>query len=68
MSYSDAGKGSKQRKTNRKQYDENYDLIFGRKDKFDGGINYDSDDESNSWNEDKVNIIGINSKGDHYIK
>jgi hypothetical protein len=64
MSYSEAGKGSKQRKTNRKQYDENYDLIFGRKEKY-----YDSDDESNSWDEDKINIVGTNgSTGDHYIK
>jgi hypothetical protein len=63
MSYSDAGKGSKQRKTNKKQYDENYDLIFGRKEKY-----YDSD-ETTDWDQDKVDMIGLNNNtGDHYIK
>ena len=54
MSYSEAGKGSKQRKTNRKQYDENYDLIFGRKEKY-----YDSD-ESNDWDQELADIITRN--------
>jgi len=54
MSYSDAGKGSKQRKTNKKQYDENYDLIFGRKEKY-----YDSD-ESNDWDQELADIITRN--------
>jgi hypothetical protein len=54
MSYSDAGKGSKQRKTNKKQYDENYDLIFGRKEKY-----FDSD-ESNDWDQELADIITRN--------
>lgn len=54
MSYSDAGKGSKQRKTNKKQYDENYNLIFGRKEKY-----FDSD-ESNDWDQELADIITRN--------
>lgn len=63
MSYNEAGKGSKQRKTNKKQYDDNYDLIFGRKEKY-----YDSD-ETTDWDEDRLDIIGTNGNtGEHYIK
>lgn len=63
MSYNEAGKGSKQRKTNKKQYNENYDLIFGRKEKY-----YDSD-ETTDWDEDRLDIIGTNGNtGEHYIK
>lgn len=30
---------------------------------------YDSDDASDSWDEDRMDIIGINGNtGDHYIK
>ena len=44
---SEAGKGSKQRPTNKDAYDEAYDRIWGRKKKQDmkEGIYYDSDSE-----------------------
>ena len=64
--YSEAGKGSTNKLKQKKKYDENYDKIFK---KLDGSINYDSDDSSDSWDEDRMDIIGINGNtGEHYIK
>ena len=61
--YSEAGKGSTNKLKQKKKYDENYDLIFGRKEKY-----YDSD-ETTDWDEDRMDIIGINGNtGEHYIK
>jgi hypothetical protein len=63
MSYNEAGKGSKRRKEDKKKIDDNWDLIFGRKEKY-----YDSD-ETTDWDEDRLDIIGTNGNtGDHYIK
>jgi hypothetical protein len=63
MKYSDAGKGSVRRKEDKKKIDENWDKVFGKKE-----IYYDSD-ETTDWDEDKIDIIGLNgSTGDHYIK
>lgn len=43
---SEAGKGSKQRPTNKEAYDEAYDRIWGRKKKeLREGVHYDSDSE-----------------------
>jgi len=60
--YSEAGKGSINKLKQKKLYDEGHDRIFGNKEEY-----FDSD-ETTSWDEDKANIIGINSEGDHYIK
>lgn len=63
MKYNEAGKGSKQRKTNKEQFDENFDKIFGKKE-----VYFDSD-ETTDWDEDRVDIIGMNGNtGEHYIK
>ena len=63
MKYSEAGKGSKPKLKQKKKFDDNYDLIFGKKEKY-----YDSD-ETTSWDEDKIDIIGLNDNtGEHYIK
>jgi hypothetical protein len=65
MKYSEAGKGSLTRKTNKEKFDENFDKIFCKKKK---EIYYDSDETTN-WDEDKIDMIGLNSNtGDHYIK
>jgi len=62
--YSEAGKGSTNKLKQKKQYDDNYDLIFGRKEKY-----FDSDDSSDTWDEDRMDLIGTNGNtGDHYIK
>lgn len=62
--YSEAGKGSTNKLKQKKQYDENYDLVFGRKEKY-----FDSDDSSDTWDEDRMDLIGTNGNtGDHYIK
>ena len=68
--YSEAGKGSTNKLKQKKLYDENYERIWGSKsnklyeDKY-----YDSDDSSNTWDEDRMDIIGVNGNtGDHYIK
>jgi len=62
--YSEAGKGSTNKLKQKKQYDDNYDLVFGRKEKY-----FDSDDASDTWDEDRMDLIGINGNtGDHYIK
>lgn len=62
--YSEAGKGSTNKLKQKKQYDDNYDLISGQKEKY-----FDSDDASDSWDEDRMDLIGINGNtGDHYIK
>jgi hypothetical protein len=63
MKYNEAGKGSVRRKEDKKKIDENWDKVFGKKE-----IYYDSD-ETTDWDEDKIDIIGLNgSTGDHYIK
>jgi hypothetical protein len=65
MKYSEAGKGSLTRKTDKEKFDENFEKIFGKKKK---EVYYDSD-ETTSWDEDRVDIIGLNGNtGDHYIK
>jgi hypothetical protein len=63
MKYSEAGKGSIARKTDKEKFDENFDKIFSKKKK---EIYYDSD-ETNSWDEDRIDIIGLNGNiKDHY--
>jgi hypothetical protein len=63
MKYSEAGKGSTPKLKQKKKFDDNYDLVFGRKEKY-----YDSD-ETIVWDEDKIDIIGLNGNtGEHYIK
>lgn len=63
MKYNEAGKGSNPKLKQKKKYDENYDLIFGHKEKY-----FDSD-ETTDWDEDRVDIIGTNGNtGEHYIK
>jgi hypothetical protein len=67
MKYSEAGKGSVARKTNKEKFDENFDKIFKRKTQ--SKEMYFDSDETTSWDEDKIDIIGLNgSTGDHYIK
>ena len=62
MKYSEAGKGSVARKTDKEKFDENFDKIFKKKKE----IYYDSD-ETNSWDEDRIDIIGLNGNiKDHY--
>lgn len=62
--YSEAGKGSTNKLKNKKAYDEGHDRIDWSKKE----IYYDSD-ETNDWNEDRLDIIGTNGNtGDHYIK
>lgn len=53
--YSEAGKGSINKLKQKKKFDENFDLIFGRKDRY-----YDSDDASDTWDENRIDIIGQN--------
>ena len=61
--YSEAGKGSTNKLKQKNLYDSNYDQIFGKKEKY-----YDSD-ETTDWDQDKVDMIGLNNNtGDHYIK
>ena len=63
MKYSEAGKGSVARKTDKEKFEENFDKIFGKKEKY-----YDSD-ETTDWDEDRLDIIGTNGNtGEHYIK
>jgi len=65
MKYSEAGKGSVARKTDKEKFDDNFEKIFGKKKK---EIYYDSD-ETTTWDEDKIDIVGLNGNtGDHYIK
>lgn len=52
--YSEAGKGSNPKLRQKKQYDDNYDLVFGRKEKY-----YDAD-ESNDWDQELADIINRN--------
>lgn len=64
--YNEAGKGSITKLKQKAKFDENFDKIFK---KLDGSINYDFDDSSNTWDEDRMDIIGVNGNtGDHYIK
>ena len=67
--YSEAGKGSTNKLKQKSLYDENYEKIWGnKKNKLYEERYYDSD-ETTSWDQDKVDMIGLNSKtGDHYIK
>ena len=61
--YSEAGKGSTTKLKQKKKWDDNYDSIFGKKEEY-----FDSD-ETTSWDEDRIDIIGLNGNtGDHYIK
>jgi hypothetical protein len=60
--YSEAGKGSTTKLKQKKAYDENYDSIFKKEEYFDS-------DETTSWDEDRIDIIGQNgATGEHYIK
>ena len=66
--YSEAGKGSTPKLKQKKSFDSGWDRIWGSKENHkEDNIFYDSD-ETVCWDEDKANIIGINSEGDHYIK
>jgi hypothetical protein len=67
--YSEAGKGSTNKLKQKSLYDENYEKIWGnKKNKLYEERYYDSD-ETTSWDQDKVDMIGLNSNtGDHYIK
>lgn len=65
MKYSEAGKGSVARKTNKEKFDENFDKIFKRKNQ-NKEMYFDSD-ETTSWDEDRIDIIGLNGNiKDHY--
>ena len=62
--YSEAGKGSTTKLKQKKKFDENFDQIFGKKEEY-----FDSDDESNSWDEDRIDIISQNgNNGTHYFE
>ena len=67
--YSEAGKGSTNKLKQKNLYDENYEKIWGnKKNKLYEERYYDSD-ETTSWDQDKVDMIGFNDNtGDHYIK
>jgi len=66
--YSEAGKGSTTKLKQKKAYDENYEKIFGIKDKLEGAINYDSD-ESIDWDYERIEIISQNgNSGTHYFE
>jgi hypothetical protein len=67
--YSEASKGSTNKLKQKSLYDENYEKIWGnKKNKLYEERYYDSD-ETTSWDQDKVDMIGLNSNtGDHYIK
>lgn len=62
--YSEAGKGSNPKLRQKKQFDDNWDKIdFSKKEQY-----FDSD-ETTSWDEDRIDIIGLNGNtGEHYIK
>jgi hypothetical protein len=68
--YSEAGKGSTNKLKQKKQFDNGWDRIWGSKENHkEDHIFYDSDDSSNTWDEDRMDIIGLNGNtGDHYIK
>ncbi|APC43914.1 hypothetical protein P19250A_0029 [Methylophilaceae phage P19250A] len=68
--YSEAGKGSTNKLKQKKQFDNGWDRIWGSKENHkEDNIFYDSDDSSNTWDEDRMDIIGLNGNtGDHYIK
>jgi hypothetical protein len=67
--YSEAGKGSINKLKQKNLYDENYEKIWGnKKNKLYEERYYDSD-ETTSWDQDKIDMIGLNDNtGDHYIK
>ena len=62
--YSEAGKGSTTKLKQKKKFDDNWDRIdFSKKEEY-----FDSDDESNSWDEDRIDIISQNgNNGTHYF-
>ena len=64
MKYSEAGKGSSPKLKQKKKFDDNWDKIdFSKKE-----VYFDSD-ETNDWDENRLDIIGTNGNtGDHYIK
>jgi hypothetical protein len=65
MKYSEAGKGSVARKIDKEKFDENFDKIFKRKTQ-NKEMYFDSD-ETTSWDEDRIDIIGLNGNiKDHY--
>jgi hypothetical protein len=66
--HSEAGKGSINKLKQKALYDENYERIWGKKENKLYEDKYYDSDETTAWDEDKINIIGINSEGDHYIK
>lgn len=68
--YNEAGKGSTNKLKQKKLYDENYERIWGKKEnKLYEDRYYDSDDESNSWDEDRIDIISQNgNNGTHYFE
>ena len=69
MKYSEAGKGSVARKIDKEKFDENFDRIFKKKGKDISKEIYFDSDETTSWDEDRIDIIGLNGNtGDHYIK
>jgi hypothetical protein len=53
--YSEAGKGSSPKLKQKSKFDENFDRIFGKKEEY-----FDSD-ETTSWDEDKLDIMGQNA-------
>lgn len=67
--YSEAGKGSINKLKQKKQYDENYERIWGKKENKLYEDRYYDSDETTAWDEDRIDIIGLNGNtGDHYIK
>ena len=64
MKYSEAGKGSSPKLKQKKKFDDNWDKIdFSKKE-----VYFDSD-ETNDWDENRLDIIGTNGNtGEHYIK
>ena len=66
--YNEAGKGSSPKLKQKSLYDSNYDMIFGRKNKVEDEINYDSD-ESTDWDYERIEIISQNgNSGTHYFE
>lgn len=67
--YSEAGKGSTNKLKQKSLYDENYEKIWGKKENKLYEDRYYDSDETTSWDEDRIDIIGVNGNtGDHYIK
>jgi hypothetical protein len=67
--YSEAGKGSTNKLKQKSLYDENYERIWGKKENKLYEDRYYDSDETTAWDEDRIDIIGLNGNtGDHYIK